>query len=798
MHQNQLKCVLGIFVVLFCLSSVQARSSKNDVPFNLDWKFITGNPANAQSPTFNDAAWATVSVPHSASYDLPTPTAEHAFYKGDYWYRKSFTCPANARKVFINFGAIMQTVTVYVNGTLVGTHDNSGYTGFFFDISPYVVRGASTCVALHCNVIFDTNIPPGGDGGNDPDFELFSGMYRDVQLQFKDSVYVPLRGQEITTPGSTTSAGVRAVTSIRNDASASKNVTVALTLRTATGTSVATQTLTQTVNANSNSSFDITTPNITPSLWSPTTPTLYSLQTMVSVAGVVVDSVVESVGFRFYTWNTGKFSINGNITELKGMCLAQFMGWIENAIPDSRYSQQVAMIKAMGINSIRCSHYPRADAFYRACDSIGMLVYVEVPTWGVDGGFSGRTAFWNRIYSCDSEMVLDGYNHPSIYAWGLFNEQNENLDTYFANEMNVIHGIDPVAGSGRVCAVANLNGSSYTADILAINYATGFTGLSTEAYGNATNDANEYGNWYRNYIRGGTMDTSSTTGESAQEVNCMQNHYWLTNDNMAGGHFWCFMDYSSGRNTTGREGIVDRLWLPKQVYFRFKNILTGGATDYWAAGTPTQLVLTADVTTLRADGSDVSQIVATLRNASGACVHTDCNITFTASPAGCVTALYTGHSTSPTSGNPVTVAVEGGRAGILLRTSRTAGTITLTATNSCGLASTSVTLNSNAVNEAIPALTWPGTSIHPESYHMSSSESGLKMVNTEKGIMLSFPTGIEGKVQIVNTQGKNIATYTLSKGVPLLIGRSVVGNGMCFAVWNNNGFRMQTRLNMVR
>ena len=278
-------------------------------------------------------------------------------------------------------------------------------------------------------------------------------------------------------------------------------------------------------------------------------------------------------------------------TELKGVCLAQFMGWILNAVPDSRFATQVAYIKAMGINSIRCSHYPRADAFYRACDSIGMLVYCEVPSWGVNGGFSGRTAFWYRMYSCDTEMVMEGYNHPCIYAWGLFNEQNENLNTYFTNEMNIIHGLDQVAGSGRVCAVANYAGAAtmFTGDIYACNYNTGITGLNTEAYGNGGSDANEYGNWGRNYIRGGTMDASGTTGEPVQEVACMQNHYWLAGDAMAGGHFWCFMDYASGRNTIGREGIVDRLWLPKQVYFRFKNTLTGGATDYWAAGTPTSL-----------------------------------------------------------------------------------------------------------------------------------------------------------------------------------------------------------------
>ena len=68
----------------------------------------------------------------------------------DYWYRKKFLCPSSARKVFIQFEAVMQSVTVYVNGTQVGTHYNSGYTGFFFDISNYVVRGDTTLIALHC------------------------------------------------------------------------------------------------------------------------------------------------------------------------------------------------------------------------------------------------------------------------------------------------------------------------------------------------------------------------------------------------------------------------------------------------------------------------------------------------------------------------------------------------------------------------------------------------------------------------------------------------------------------------
>jgi beta-galactosidase len=794
------KFILSFFVVLACIFSGQAAmssgTSRYDVPFNLDWKFTTGSPANAQNATFNDAAWSTVSVPHSASYNAPTHALEQQYYTGDYWYRKKFVCPASARKVFLHFEAIMQTATVFVNGTPVGTHDNSGYTGFFFDISNNVVRGDTTCVAVHANVVqTDLNIPPGGGGTSAPDFELFSGMYRDVWLEFKDSVYVPNRGSHVTTNAST----VRAVTSVTNSTAAAKNVTVTLTLRNAAGTSVATGTTTQSVAAGATSGFDITTGAVTgPTLWSPTNPYRYSLQTLVTVGTTVVDSIVEKVGLRTFAWNTGKFSLNGTVTEIKGVCLSQFMGWILNAVPDSRFAKQVALIKAMGINSIRCAHYPRTDAFYKACDSVGMLVYVEVPTWGVNGGFAGNTAFWNNIYSCDSEMVLDGYNHPCIYAWGEFNEQNENLNTQFNNEMAIIHALDPVAGNGRVCAVANYSaaGTKWTGDIHAENYTTGITGLNTEAYGEYMTDVSAHGNWFRNYIRGGTMDVDPA-GEATQEVNCMVNDYWGANNNMGGGHFWCFVDYSSGRNTVGREGIVDRLWLPKQAYFAFRNRLTGAATDYWTTGTPTQLALTTDITSLRADGSDIALITATLRNASGACVQTACNITFTASPAGCVTALYTGHSTAPTSGNPVTCAVEGGRAGILVRTSRTAGTITVTATSSCGLTAASVNITSNAVTEPIPTFAWGTVPVLKDNLSQFNTMRELKTVYTGKGILLSFPTGMEKSVKIINGQGKVVASYALKNGKQVLVDKNVTGNGIFYAVWNENG-RKQMALNIVR
>ena len=798
--------VLCAVIMLACVLQSQARVSKGDALFNLNWKFIQGNPANAQSPTTSDASWQIVSVPHSASYDAPDTAGELHFYGSpaapnkDYWYRKSFICPANAQKVFIQFEGVMQSATVFVNGTQVGTHFNSGYTGFFFDISSNVTRGASTLIAVHCNINNDQNIPPGGsgwtsNGGAAPDYLLFSGMYRNVRLLFKDSVYVPLRGQRITTTSST----IHALTNVRNDGAASSSVTTTITVRNSSGSSIGTATATQSIPANSAYAFDMSPTVSSPSAWSPTTPTLYSVETMVSVGGTVVDSVVEKVGFRSYSWSAstpGGLSVNGTRTELKGVCLGQWMGWIENAVPDSRFAKQVAMMKDMGINSIRCSHYPRADAFYRACDSVGMMVLVEVPNWGVSGGFAGLTTFWNRIYSCDSEMVFDGYNHPCIWGWSLFNEPSETtLGTDFANESNIVHAIDPLAGSGRVTLIANYSGNvMYPLDVYGLNYSTS-NGTSIPIV-----NTEDYQNWFRVFVRGNAMDLDvSGSSEAAAEVNQMKND-WSTTDKCAGAHFWCFMDYCSFRNQTGREGLVDRLYIPKNVYYMFKNSLTGGATDYWTNGTPTTIDLKADLTTLRADGSDISQIVATLRNASGACVQPSsaCNITFAVtSGASSVAMMYTGNSTSPTSGaSSVVCGVEGGRAGILLRTSTTPGAITVTAASACGgLTPATVNLTTTQVTENIT------TALAPQSltgFIGADASKRVELAYVGKMAIMTFPVGADKTVRLLNSQGRTVATSTLGMGNKISVDGGKLGNGILYVAWNLNGHKIMSMINGVR
>ena len=64
-------------------------------------------------------------------------------------YKKSFVLPSdfNKGRVYINFGAVDQIATVYINGKCVGTH-KGGYTPFKFELSEYINESENDLVVL--------------------------------------------------------------------------------------------------------------------------------------------------------------------------------------------------------------------------------------------------------------------------------------------------------------------------------------------------------------------------------------------------------------------------------------------------------------------------------------------------------------------------------------------------------------------------------------------------------------------------------------------------------------------------
>jgi hypothetical protein len=732
--------------------------------FDMGWKFYKGTPSGTPyQTTYSDASWHNADVPHS--FDEYTVAPDNGYYDGDAWYRKTFTLPDTSagKKVVIEFEGVMQTADVYVNGQFVGRHDNSGYTEFMFDITAFVNRTGTNVIAVKDNNHNVDSIPP----GISPDYCLHGGIYRDVWLWETDSVHVPLWKQYVSTPTvSTSSAAVKVVTTLANDKKQAQTCTVTYVILDSTGAQVATQSAQQSVPAGGTSVFTMNSTISSPKLWSTTTPYLYKVYTTVSVGGVIIDDFWERFGARTITWsNTNGLLINGTRVQVIGTCLHQDFGWVQNAVPTSRYYKIIEEIKDAGFNAYRCSHYPRDPSFYDACDETGMIIVFETPSSGW-GKSSYPAGFWTRSINCWREMVVQAYNHPCIIGFGYMNEpyqDQQDFSPYFAQEKQFADSIDPNlpkyyancncydrAGAQNLCTFfgANYWAPTSVAGVTVPVMTTEYIGFATAVRGDQANEDNwgaQAWSSYQQWLGDGPRD--------------------------AGSFLWCMMDYKPGDT----RGYVDRCHVPKRGWYLLRKNLTGKADDNYVTGTATMVSLEPDLTDLRADGSDFSRIVVALRNASGQCINSNKSVTLSLSGTGAVLC------------GPTTITTIAGKLGVVVHASETAGTTKIIATSS-GLASDTITLTTHALNEnPVIALRPIGINTIKKmaTYHFAISRYGIIADRIPAGALL----------KVYNTLGSVVAT--LGGNLPSHI-RTSIAPGIYFSRLEENGVCLNTRVNVVR
>ena len=87
-----------------------------------------------------------------------------------------------------------------------------------------------------------------------------------------------------------------------------------------------------------------------------------------------------------------------------------------------RFANDLALIRDLGANSVRTSHYPNDEIFLDLCDELGILVWEENHARGLSLEQMQNPFFEKQAHDVTLEMVTQHYNHPSIYIWGILNE----------------------------------------------------------------------------------------------------------------------------------------------------------------------------------------------------------------------------------------------------------------------------------------------------------------------------------------------------------------------------------------
>lgn len=491
--------------------------------FNEDWKFNLGTSSTAQNKDFDDSNWSSVSLPHDFSMIQAFTTsgeAESGFLPGGTgWYRKSFTLAETyaGKTLILNFDGVYSDAYVYVNGTQVG-ENHYGYTAFAFDITDYV-----TCDGITENVIAVKAV------NSIPTSRWYSGsgIYRDVTLFAVDPVHVDLNGTYVTTPDLASGNGtVSVAVDVVNDGDTAATVTVTNTVA-GTGNSAAT---TVAVPAGETVTATASPVVSNPELWSPDSPKLYTVHTVLTVDGTEVDSYDTTFGFRYFRFdsNTG-FYLNGQALKLNGVCLHHDQGALGSAAYYDAMYRQLSIMKDMGVNAIRTSHNPADQDFIDICNALGLLVIEEAFdgwTYSKNGNsndfgryFNTSLSSTNLIYGGDSSMTWAEYaiksmvkrdrNAPCIILWSLGNEIQEGASadsTYPTIAQNLINWVKELDTTHPTTIGDNSkptsSTSSYVAQVLKVIQDNG--GIVGFNYASNSQLANLHNYW-------GTMLASETS-----------------------------------------------------------------------------------------------------------------------------------------------------------------------------------------------------------------------------------------------------------------------------------------------
>ena len=136
--------------------------------------------------------------------------------------------------------------------------------------------------------------------------------------------------------------------------------------------------------------------------------------------GTLLDEVVNPLGLRWFKFDSEKgFFLNGKGRKLLGTARHQDYFQKGNALRDELHVQDVLLLKEMGGNYLRVSHYPQDPVIMEMCDKLGIVTSVEIP---VVNAVTETEEFLHNSVEMAKEMVRQDFNRPSVMIWGYMNE----------------------------------------------------------------------------------------------------------------------------------------------------------------------------------------------------------------------------------------------------------------------------------------------------------------------------------------------------------------------------------------
>jgi len=395
------------------------------LPLDGKWRFILdlGNVGENEGwfkTDFSDESWLLVDVPNNWDYYRP----ELFGYTGIGWFRRWFNlCKEwSGKRLVLKFEGVNYSAKVWINGVPIGSHEG-GFISFEFDISDKVRFDETNLIAIKVENIPNEKKVPSSLAG----WWNYGGIYRDVYIEVKDNVYVD--DVFINAIPVQDHSQLNLKYKIMNKSSETVHVKITSSITTPKGEVIldwdqdSRLAMDIEIPADSSETFEREIQVKGLKKWSIEEPNLYMLNVSLrSPEGELIDSISTNFGVRSVTVKNGKLHLNGKPVRIKGVNRHEEYPNSGRYDRDNLTESDLRMIKNdLGANMVRI-HYLCDSRFYDLADKIGLMVFAEIPFWGMRKETMMDREIIENAKQQLRELVKKLKNHPSVVIWSVGNE----------------------------------------------------------------------------------------------------------------------------------------------------------------------------------------------------------------------------------------------------------------------------------------------------------------------------------------------------------------------------------------
>lgn len=425
---------------------------------NLDglWNFTFDPKEIGETQDYQLGLKEYIKMPVPGSFQDLFTDSDSRDYTGDFWYETDFFIPESFKdkELILRFGSITHRASIFVNGKLIEKHVG-GFLPIIVDIKEVAKYGEMNHLAVKANnELTEDNMPCGatriksnGTKRATPFFDFFnySGIQRSVNL-----VAYPIKGIEdydVTYKIEGNDAYVNY--KIHGDFKSDVEVNLYDKSSNKVASCVGKEGTLKVENAH---------------LWKVLDSYLYTLKICLKEDEEIKDEYEAKIGIRTVEIKGTNILINGSPVYLKGYGKHEDFSILGRTFNYSLARRDFECMKWSGANCFRTSHYPYDEAWYQMADEYGFLIIDELPSVGmmkslvnfVDAGEGTKYTYFFESPTTPAllenhkialkEMILRDKNHPSVFAWSLFNEP-ETISTYahdyFKEVFDLCNVLDP-------------------------------------------------------------------------------------------------------------------------------------------------------------------------------------------------------------------------------------------------------------------------------------------------------------------------------------------------------------------